>query len=166
MKDMSDKEIKTVAVSACLLGENCRYNGKNCRNEKLIRWLSGKKVIPVCPEVAGGLPVPREPAEISGGDVITKDGRSVRTEYEKGAEAELQKIKKENADLVILMSGSPACGVNEIYDGTFSGKRIKGNGIFAAKLKSENRNVLDVKDLEELLDGDSDRSLSCQRSGV
>ncbi len=159
---MPDEQIRTVAVSACLLGENCRYNGKNCRNEKLIRWLDGKKVIPVCPEVAGGLPVPREPAEISGGDVITKSGRSVRAEYEKGAETELQKVKNENADLVILMSGSPACGVNEIYDGTFSGTKIKGSGIFAAKLKSENMNLLDVK----LFDRYIDHSLSCQRSDV
>ena len=136
-----------IAVSACLLGENCKYNGGNNYSEKVLSYIQGHDVITVCPEVLGGLSVPREPAEIVGGVVKHKDGTSVDKEFRKGAELALKQIIEEEVELVILQSRSPSCGVNSIYDGTFSGKIISGEGVFARLLKDNNIRVLDVADL-------------------
>ena len=119
-------------VSACLLGENCKYNGGSNRNETLLRSLAGHEVIPVCPEVAGGLPVPRVPAEIVNGTVTNREGQNVDAAFRAGANAILERAKRERPDLIILQSRSPSCGVREIYDGSFSGKLIPGQGVFAA----------------------------------
>ena len=134
-------------VSACLLGENCKYNGGNNLNEKVLNYINGHEVIPVCPEVLGGLPIPRVPVEIVNGVVTTKDGRNVDVEFRKGAEIALEMAKKEQVDLVILQSRSPSCGVKQIYDGTFSGTRIDGQGVFARLLKENGFEMIDVEDL-------------------
>lgn len=134
-------------VSACLVGRNCKYNGGNNLNASLIAFLEGKKVIPVCPEVAGGLPTPRLPAEIVDGEVRRRDGVSVDLEYRRGAEACLEIAMREKPDIVILQSRSPSCGVNQIYDGTFTGTRIDGSGVFAELLKGNGFAVVDVEDL-------------------
>ena len=126
-----------IVVSACLLGENCKYSGGNNRNERLLALLSGHEVIPVCPEVLGGLPVPRVPAEIVDGVVKNRDGLSVDQEFRRGAAAALDICIREKPDLVILQPRSPSCGVGTVYDGTFSGKLVPGNGVFAA-MASEN----------------------------
>ncbi|MBO4911368.1 MAG: DUF523 domain-containing protein [Butyrivibrio sp.] len=136
-----------IAVSACLLGENCKYNGGNNYSEKVLSYIQGHDVITVCPEVLGGLSVPREPAEIVGGVVKHKDGTFVDKEFRKGAELALKQIIEEEVELVILQSRSPSCGVNSIYDGTFSGKIISGEGVYARLLKDNNIRVLDVADL-------------------
>ncbi len=120
-----------IAVSACLLGENCKYNGGSNRNPELLERLAGHTVIPVCPEVLGGLPVPRIPAEIIGGEVTNRGGVSVDAAVRRGAEAALEIAKKELPDLIILQPRSPSCGVKEIYDGTFSGTLVPGRGVFA-----------------------------------
>ena len=135
-----------IMVSACLLGENCKYNGGNNLNEKVLNYINGHEVIPVCPEVLGGLPIPRVPAEIVNGVVTTKDGRNVDVEFRKGAEIALEMAKKEQVDLVILQSRSPSCGVKQIYDGTFSGTRIDGQGVFARLLKENGFKMIDVED--------------------
>ena len=136
-----------IAVSACLLGENCKYNGGNNFSEKVSEYVKGHEVIPVCPEVFGGLPTPREPSEIVDGIVRHKDGSSVDEEFRKGAEAAFKIIKEKEVELVILQSRSPSCGVNTIYDGSFSGKIIKGHGIFAEILLRNGIKVIDVADL-------------------
>ena len=136
-----------IAVSACLLGENCKYNGGNNYSEKVSEYVKGHEVIPVCPEVFGGLPTPREPSEIVDGIVRHKDGSSVDKEFRKGAEAAFKIIKEKEVELVILQSRSPSCGVNTIYDGSFSGKIIKGHGIFAEILLRNGIKVIDVADL-------------------
>ena len=136
-----------IAVSACLLGENCKYNGGNNYNGKVAEFINGHEVIPICPEVLGGLPVPRESAEIVDGVVRHKDGSSVDREFRTGAELALEIVMKNRADLVILQSRSPSCGVNTVYDGTFSGRTIPGEGIFAELLKNNNIKVMDVADL-------------------
>ena len=110
-----------IAVSACLLGENCKYNGGNNYSEKVRDYINGHEVIPVCPEVLGGLSIPREPAEIVNGIVSLKDGTSVDKEFREGARTALETVKEQNVDIVILQSRSPSCGVNAIYDGSFSG---------------------------------------------
>ena len=136
-----------ILVSACLLGENCKYSGGNNRNERVLAFVKGHTVIPVCPEVLGGLPVPREPAEIVNGTVRVKAGRSVDAEFRRGAELALAIAKKNGAQLAILQSRSPSCGVKEIYDGTFTGKRIKGQGVFAALLKENGIRMTDAEDI-------------------
>jgi uncharacterized protein YbbK (DUF523 family) len=136
-----------IMVSACLLGENCKYNGGNNQNPELLCLLSGHTVIPVCPEVLGGLPTPRIPAEIVNGIVTNRDRVSVDEAFRKGAGMALMLAKREKPDLIILQSRSPSCGVKEIYDGSFSGKRIPGHGIFAEMALSAGFSVKDVEDV-------------------
>ena len=136
-----------IMVSACLLGENCKYNGGNNREPEILRMLSGHTVIPVCPEVLGGLPVPRVPAEIVNGTVMNREGISVDAAFRAGAEKALDIAKREQPDLIILQSRSPSCGVNEIYDGTFSGTRIPGRGVFADLALRAGFKVIDAEDV-------------------
>ena len=136
-----------IAVSACLLGENCKYNGKNNYSEKVIDYTKGHEVIPVCPEVLGGLSIPREPAEIVNCIVSLKDGTSVDKEFRQGAKEALKIVKEQNADIVILQSRSPSCGVNTVYDGSFSGRIISGQGVFADLLMRNGIKAIDVEDL-------------------
>ena len=136
-----------IAVSACLLGENCKYNGGNNYSEKVSEFIKGHEVIPVCPEVLGGLPTPRESSEIVNGVVRHKDGTSVDEEFRRGAELALKLVIDNDIELVILQSRSPSCGVNSIYDGSFSGTLIPGQGVFARLLTEKNIKVIDVSEL-------------------
>ena len=136
-----------ILVSGCLLGENCKYNGGNNYSEKVAEYIKGHEVISVCPECLGGLPTPRVPAEIVNGVVTNREGQIVDTEFRKGAEVALEIAKKEQIDLAILQSRSPSCGVKQIYDGTFSGTRIDGQGVFARLLKENGIPMMDVEDL-------------------
>lgn len=135
-----------IGVSACLLGRNVKYNGKNNFSSKLVEKLEGNEIVEICPEVLGGLPVPRDPAEIVNGKVITKNGVSVESEFRKGAQKALDIIKKEGIDIVVLKSRSPSCGKGYIYDGTFSSKLIRGDGVFVKLLEENSIKVLDVLD--------------------
>lgn len=134
-------------VSACLLGENCKYNGGNNFNMKVLEYVKGHEVISVCPEVMGGLPIPRVPAEIVNGVVTTRDRRNVDKEFRAGAKEALKIAMENQVDLVILQSRSPSCGPKQIYDGSFSGKRIDGQGIFAKMLIENEFQIIDVEDL-------------------
>ena len=138
-----------IAVSACLLGENCKYSGGNNYSEKVARFIQGHEVVSVCPEVLGGLPVPRDSAEIVNGVVKHKDGSSVDAEFRKGAQIALETVLERQVDLVILQSRSPSCGPNTIYDGSFSGKVIPGQGVFAQMLKEKGIKMIDVAELDE-----------------
>lgn len=139
-----------IFVSACLLGENCKYNGGNNYSEKVADFIKGHEVVALCPEVAGGLPVPRACAEIVDGIVKTKSGQSVDEEFKTGAELVMEEVLKQKVELAILQSRSPSCGGKEIYDGSFSGRKIKGQGIFARKLMEEGIKVIDVEDIEKI----------------
>lgn len=136
-----------IAVSACLLGENCKYNGGNNYNQKVIDFVKDHQVIPVCPEVLGGLTVPRCKSEIVNGIVTNTEGAIVHKEFCLGADLALQKILENKVELVILQSRSPSCGSKEIYDGTFSGRLISGKGIFARMLADAGIQAIDVEDL-------------------
>ena len=136
-----------IMVSACLLGENCKYSGGNNLSPELLRLLAGHTVIPVCPEVLGGLPIPRIPAEIVNGIVINREGVSVDGPFRLGAARALELARQEKPDLIILQSRSPSCGVKEVYDGSFSGKRISGRGVFAALALQDGFRVMDVEDV-------------------
>ena len=144
-----NQDRKKIMVSACLLGENCKYNGGNNRNEQLIEWLKGYEVISVCPEQMGGLPTPRTPSEICEGIVYTQDGRDVDEQFRLGAKKCLEIALKEKPSLIILQSRSPSCGVKQVYDGSFSGKLKNGSGITAALLKENGFKVIDVEDIEK-----------------
>lgn len=136
-----------IAVSACLLGENCKYNGGNNYSVRVHDYVENHEVIPVCPEVLGGLPTPREPAEIVDGTVRRKDGTVVDEEFRRGAETALRIIQEQKAALVILQSRSPSCGMNTVYDGSFTGTLVRGNGVFAELLEQNGIKAIDVADL-------------------
>jgi uncharacterized protein YbbK (DUF523 family) len=138
-----------IMVSACLLGENCKYNGGNNYSETVAKYIEGHEVIPACPEVAGGLPVPRYPCEIVNGVVTNNRGESKDAEFRSGAQRCLEKALKEKVDLVILQSRSPSCGVHQIYDGTFSGTLKPGKGVFAELLAANGIRMMDVSELTE-----------------
>ncbi len=136
-----------IGVSACLIGENCKYNGGNNYSEKVMKYLEGHNVVPVCPEVLGGLPVPRKTAEIVCGTVRNEDGTSVDMQFRTGAQKALKILLDNQVKLVILQSRSPSCGVKKIYDGTFSGTTIPGKGIFAKLLEEHGIETIDIEDL-------------------
>lgn len=136
-----------ILVSACLLGENCKYNGKNNYSECVAAYVEGHEVIPVCPEVLGGLPTPRDPSEIVGGVVTNCRGVSVDRQFHDGAERALQIAEENDIALAILQSRSPSCGVNQIYDGSFTGCLISGQGVFAELLQQHGFRVLDCEEL-------------------
>ena len=136
-----------IVVSACLAGENCKYNGGNNRNKKVEALFNGNRIIPICPEVMGGLSTPRVPSEIVHGIVMNKDGVNVDREYRCGAEMALKIAEREKPDLVILQSRSPSCGVKQRYDGTFTGTLIDGPGLTAELLMRHGFRVVDVEDL-------------------
>lgn len=141
--------MKTILVSACLLGENCKYNGGNNYHPAVCDYVQGQKVIGVCPEVLGGLPTPRCPAEIVNGVVTNKEGVNVDHAFRMGAEKALAIAKENHVDLAILQSRSPSCGVKEVYDGTFSGRKISGQGVFAQMLRENGICVLDAEEVKE-----------------
>ncbi len=124
-----------IAVSACLLGENCKYNGGNNYSEKVKAFCEGHKVISVCPEVLGGLTTPRIPAEIVDGVVTNREGKIVDKEFRSGAEKAFKKITDAGAKVCILQSRSPSCGVKEVYDGSFTGKKDRRHGSVCADVK-------------------------------
>lgn len=135
-----------IAVSACLLGINYKYNGGNNYSEKLEKLLEKHEVIPICPEVLGGLPIPRDPSEIVNGEVLTDKGKSVDKEFRNGAKKALKIVKESGAELVVLQSRSPSCGLGEIYDGSFTGRLVEGDGVFVKLLKDEGIKAVDVGD--------------------
>lgn len=137
-----------IMVSACLLGRNCKYSGGNNRNEAVIRYLQDKEYIPVCPEVEAGMPVPRPPVEIRDGRVVSIEGKDLDAVYRKGVSKVMEILEKEDIGLAILKAKSPTCGVHEIYDGTFTGKKIPGQGILAQALQKAGIPIVDEKDVE------------------
>ena len=153
-------ECPRIAVSACLLGENCKYNGGNNYRAELQEFLADYEVIPVCPEVAGGFPTPRVPVELRDGVPFDRDGISREKEFRLGTERTLQELKDKKIGFAILQSRSPSCGVGQIYDGTFSGTKIPGMGMFAAAMKAAGYPVYDV---EEVLGGALKKELQCFR---
>lgn len=124
-----------VLVSACLLGKNCKYNGKNNYHEGVISFLKGKEVVEVCPEQLGGLPTPRACSECVNDRVMNTENQDVTSYFLEGAEKALEIALNEQVDLAILQARSPSCGVGKIYDGSFSKVLIDGDGIFVKSLK-------------------------------
>ncbi|KMT22837.1 DUF523 domain-containing protein [Clostridium cylindrosporum] len=139
-------------VSACLAGINCRYNGKSSENPNIIELIKKGEAIPLCPEQLGGLSTPRTPCEITidknGKRIVTtKDGLDVTKEFQIGAEKVLKVAKALSINKAILKSKSPSCGCSHIYDGTFSGNLIEGNGLTAELLIENNIKVITEEEL-------------------
>ncbi|WP_028402085.1 DUF523 domain-containing protein [Ectobacillus panaciterrae] len=149
-----------IAVSSCLAGIRCRYNGTHSLVEKIEELVKQNKAVLICPEVLGGFPTPRESAEIIGGSgadvldgsakVIDKSGRDVTKLYVQGAYKALEIIKEVNASYVVLKENSPSCGSSMIYNGTFSSSKIPGEGVTAALLRREGIQVISENELLDM----------------
>ncbi len=152
-----------ILISACLVGQYCRYDGGTCslgaqQLEALARHF---EPVPYCPEVEGGLPTPRVPAEIQGGagaDVLAgrasvrnRNGEDVTEAYLTGAEKAAALVKREGIRLAVLKARSPACGSGQIYDGSFSGRLIPGDGVTAAKLREMGVQIYSEENLQALI---------------
>ena len=120
-----------ILVSACLLGVCCRYDGKSKPSQAVLDLAKKHELIPVCPEQLGGLSTPRPPAEIQGEFVRKQDGGDVTAQYQKGAEEAARLYELLDCDLAILNARSPSCGLDTIYDGSFSGTLTAGHGVTA-----------------------------------
>ena len=145
------KKIK-VLISACLLGDNVKYSGGNNLTPELVTLLEkyNVKIVKICPECFAGLPIPRVPSEIRGDKVYGKDGRDITKEFLVGAEKTYQVAKNKEIDFAILKERSPSCGNSYIYDGSFSGKVIQGQGLTVRKLNEENIVIFSEENLEEI----------------
>ncbi len=141
--------MKKILVSACLLGINCKYNGKNNMNEFVLSLNKDYKLIPFCPEMDGGLPCPRNPSEIINDKIINNIGIDVTSNYNLGAKKALVLAKNNNPLLIISKEKSPSCGVNYIYDGTFTSKLINGEGITTRLLKDNGYKVISEIEAEK-----------------
>ena len=144
---ISNMEKENIIVSACLLGENCKYNGKNNYCQKVVDLKGKYNLITICPEVDGGLPIPRIPSEIVNDKVINEAGIDVTNEYNLGAKKALDKALENNVKKAILKAKSPSCGCGYIYDGSFTHTLIKGDGVTTKLFKENNIKVLTEEDL-------------------
>lgn len=140
-----------VAVSACLVGKNTKYNGKNNYNEAVMKYLQDKEYITICPEVTGGLPTPRVPSERAKDKVINKIGEDVTINFVNGAQVELDKLLKENIKIIIVKEKSPSCGYKQIYDGTFTNTLTEGNGVFVELALKQGFTIYTEKDIEKMV---------------
>lgn len=144
-------------VSACLLGINCRYDGKNRKNHEIVKFLKGKEFIMVCPEELGGLSTPRIPCEIVNNTinenvkVINKNGEDLTENFLKGANKVLDIAKSKGIKKAILKAKSPYCGKGLIYDGSFTAKLVKGDGITAKLLKENKIEIFTENEINKIL---------------
>ena len=138
-----------ILVSHCLLGEPCRYDGASRLDRQVLELhRAGHNLIPVCPEVLGGLDTPRAPAELQpDGRVVNEDGEDVTAAYRAGAEAALKIARENGCTLAVLKARSPSCGCGEIYDGTFTHTLKGGWGVAARLLMEAGITVMDEEDL-------------------
>ena len=139
-------------VSACLLGTPCRYDGASRPCGELARLeVLGHRLIPVCPEVMGGLPTPRPPAELQrDGRVVDRAGKDVTEAYRRGAEAALALCQQSGCEAAVLKEKSPSCGCGQIYDGTFSRRLTEGDGVTVELFKAHGIVVCGESDVEKL----------------
>ena len=144
-----------ILVSACLLGERCRYDGESRADERVVRLGEKHVLIPFCPETAGGLPVPREPAEIREGRVCTRSGEDVTQAYRSGAEKALEAVREHRCSCAVLKERSPSCGSSFIHDGSFSGKLISGEGVTCRLIRESGIPVCSEESLSGLPDEES-----------
>ncbi|MBR0199275.1 MAG: DUF523 domain-containing protein [Oscillospiraceae bacterium] len=141
---------EALLISACLLGTNCKYNGGNnaLPPEKLAALEERYRLVPVCPEQAGGLPTPRLPSECRGEQVVNRAGEDVTEAFRRGAELALETALREDCRLALLKERSPSCGSGRIYDGSFTATVIPGDGVTAEMLKKSGITVYSETEFE------------------
>lgn len=140
-----------ILVSACLLGVSCRYDGKSKQYKMIQELMKKHTLIPVCPEIMGGLATPRLASEIKDGRVMNLAGEDVTEAFERGAKETLRLAQLYDCDLAILKENSPSCGHNKIYDGTFSGVLTAGNGVTADLLIKHGIQIIGESEIEKYL---------------
>ena len=138
-------------ISACLLGENCKYNGGNNYNAAVEALKERCDFVPVCPEQDGGLPTPRTPSERLRGRVVSKDGKDVTAQFTKGAQLALEAALENGCKTALLKERSPSCGCGTIYDGSFSGTVVPGDGVTAELLKQHGITIYGESQITELM---------------
>lgn len=136
-----------ILVSTYLLGENCKYNGGNNYCARVAEYVKDKEIITVCPEVMAGMGIPRTPIEIVDGVLMDRNGNNVDVALRDAVAQAMEQIRNVEIECAILQSRSPTCGVNEVYDGNFSGKLIPGSGVFAQALRDAGYRVMDAEDI-------------------
>lgn len=141
--------MEPILVSACLLGANCKYSGGNNLCPALDALKEKYQFIPVCPEQLGGLPTPRPPAECRGDAIVNNQGSDVTEQFRKGAEEALKLGQFFGCTAAILKTRSPSCGYGTIYDGTFSGTKVPGDGVTAKLLKEEGYRIYSEDNLPQ-----------------
>jgi len=152
--------MQMILVSACLLGQKVRYDGGDCRQEGLLAgWHAEGRILPLCPEVAGGLPVPRPAAEIEAGDaeavlfgraaIRTAAGRDISDAFVDGAERALAICRQHGIRMAVLKEGSPSCGSARVGDGSFSGMKVAGQGLTARLLERHGIRVFSEERIDE-----------------
>ena len=151
--------MKKILISACLAGDNVKYNGGNnfADNPHIRKWLSEGRLVKICPESDGGLSTPRPPSEIIGDRVVNIQGDDVTAAFAKGARLALEKAEANGISYAILKQGSPSCGSKRIYDGTFTGVKIDGMGVAAKLLRQNGIEIFDetqINELAALIDGE------------
>ncbi|MBN2780653.1 MAG: DUF523 domain-containing protein [Candidatus Marinimicrobia bacterium] len=151
---MNRHDLVPLVISSCLTGVPCRYDGKdNCLPEETLRRLEDHfLLIPVCPEVLGGLPTPRIPSEIQGdGRILNRQGADVSREFRKGAELALKAAETAGASLACLKAHSPSCGNRSVYDGTFSGVLRPGKGVTVNLFEKTGKKVYNENEIDSLI---------------
>jgi len=143
--------MERILISACLVGDNVKYDGGNNKNPLIEKLLEKYELVPFCPEVEGGLPTPRHPSEQRGEQVVNDIDEDVTDEFNRGADLALNICLYLKITKAILKERSPSCGVHSIYDGTFSHKVIPGSGVTATLLKRKGIEVYNEDEIPELL---------------
>ena len=144
--------METILVSACLLGDNVKYNGGNNYDERIEKLKEYYDIVPICPEMFGGLTTPRIPSEIKGDSIINKEGKDVTFEFNKGAHKVINIVNFCHCKKAILMDRSPSCGIHKVYNGKFNGTLIDGMGYTAKLLKSKGIELYTIDEIDELLE--------------
>lgn len=149
--------MEKLLISACLVGAKCKYSGGDnaLPPETLAALRARYQLIPVCPELAGGLPVPREPSECRGSRVISRTGRDVTAQFHRGAALALLLARRFGCAAALLKARSPSCGIGQIYDGHFSGRLVPGDGVAAALLRENGLALVDEQTLLSRPDRDT-----------
>ncbi len=143
--------MEKILISACLVGDNTKYNGKNNLSDKIPLLLEKYELVPFCPEMEGGLKSPRKPSERVKDRVKMSDGKDVTKNFETGADLALNICLYLGIKIAILEENSPSCGTHKIYDGTFSGKLVNGMGVTAELLKRKGITVISEDEIDTLL---------------
>ena len=143
--------MEKILISACLVGDNCKYNGGNNKSPLIDKLLERYELVPFCPEVEGGLPTPRHPSERIGERVKMDNGKDVTFNYNRGADLAMNICLHLGIKVAILKENSPSCGVHNVYDGTFSKKLKRGEGVTSEKLRKKGIRVISENEIEDFL---------------